>query len=279
MLNMGMGAAKTYGEYTIGFYEGVGSSLKNTWDFVTHDAWQAKTWTEMGTTVAAITLMSGPGANPITGHLNALWLDKHLGTQFAQRQVQIVVALDQTVRDMPNWKARQWGKVVGRLAGDILTTKGAGAAAKVAVGGVMNATRATATVAEGSALFHSTARAGAAENILKGIDPKFFNPNSRFGGAFYTATSPATTVAELAHHGASRVATIQYTLGPGSRFLNLTSPVGRLGTRYIPKVLSRYARLTNKNGIVAHSLRLEGGVNVVILEDFSMLLNGTLIYP
>jgi len=55
-------------------------------------------------------------------------LDKRIGTEFAQFQVQIVLALDQTVGDIPNWRARHWGKVVDRLAGDILTTKGSGAA-------------------------------------------------------------------------------------------------------------------------------------------------------
>jgi hypothetical protein len=266
-------------DYNMGLVEGLGDSLKGTWDFVTRDAWQAKTWTEMGTTVVALTLMNPQMAGPYGGQASAQWLDQKLGTKFAARQVQIIIAVDDTVKEMPHWNARQWGKLVGRVAGDVLTTKGAGAGAKLAIRGATAATRATAAVGEGAALFHSTARAGAAENILKGIDPKFFNPNSRFGGAFYTATKPGTTVAELAHHGASRVATIQYSLGPGGRFLNLTSPVGRLGTRYMPKVMSRYARLTKKNGIVAHSLRLEGGVNVVILEDFTMLKNGTIVYP
>ena len=42
------------------------------------------------------------------------------------------MALDQTFQEMPHWKARQWGKLVGRVAGDVLTTKGAGAGVKVA---------------------------------------------------------------------------------------------------------------------------------------------------
>jgi hypothetical protein len=80
----------------------------------------------MGTTMVAVTLMQPQYAG------TANWLDQKLGTQFAPRQVQIVVALDQTFKEMPHWKARQWGKLVGRVAGDVLTTKGAGAGVKVA---------------------------------------------------------------------------------------------------------------------------------------------------
>lgn len=59
-------------------------------------------------------------------------------------------------------------------------------------------------------VYHSTAREGAAENILRGIDPQFFNPKSRFGGGFYTSTDVSTTIGELEHHGFARVNTINY---------------------------------------------------------------------
>ncbi|MBO0359101.1 hypothetical protein J0X19_14165 [Hymenobacter sp. BT186] len=130
MLAGGVQAARAYGQYSIGFYEGVGASLKGTWNFATHDAWQAKTWTEMGTTIVAVSLIGQTPGNPTAGMRSAQWLDQKLGTQFAPRQVQIVMALDRTIKEMPSWKARQWGKVVGRVAGDVLTTKGAGGAAK-----------------------------------------------------------------------------------------------------------------------------------------------------
>ena len=127
VLGAGVLAVKTYGEYSQGVLEGLGDSVKSTWGFVTRDAWQVKTWTEMGTTMVAVSLMSPQ-------HMGtAQWLDGKLGTQFAPRQVQIVMALDQTFKEMPHWKARQWGKLVGRVAGDVLTTKGAGAGAKAGI--------------------------------------------------------------------------------------------------------------------------------------------------
>lgn len=129
VLQAGTLAVKTYGEYSHGVLEGLGDSVKSTWGFVTRDAWQVKTWTEMGTTMVAVTLMSPQHG----GQAGAMWLDKKLGTQFAPRQVQIVMALDQTFKEMPHWKARQWGKLVGRVAGDVLTTKGAGAGAKAGI--------------------------------------------------------------------------------------------------------------------------------------------------
>lgn len=127
VLRAGIGAAKTYVEYNQGVVEGLVGSVKSTWGFVTKDAWQVKTWTEMGTTMVAVSLMSPQ-------HMGtAQWLDGKLGTQFGQRQVQIVMALDQTFKEMPHWKARQWGQLVGRVAGDVLTTKGAGAGAKAGI--------------------------------------------------------------------------------------------------------------------------------------------------
>ena len=72
--------------------------------------------------------MGGPFGG--LGEQQARLMDKHLGTQFRQRQVQIVTALGQTFREMPNWTFRQWCKFAGRITGDVLTTKGAGAAAK-----------------------------------------------------------------------------------------------------------------------------------------------------
>ncbi|SHM03096.1 hypothetical protein [Hymenobacter psychrotolerans] len=127
VLRTGALVARTYVEYNQGVVEGLVGSVKSTWGFVTKDAWDVKTWTEMGTTMVAVSLMSPQHAG------TAQWLDGKLGTQFAPRQVQIVMALDQTFKEMPHWKARQWGQLVGRVAGDVLTTKGAGAGAKAGV--------------------------------------------------------------------------------------------------------------------------------------------------
>ena len=262
-------------EFSKGVLEGLFDALKSTVKLVAHDLWQLDTYKELATTGNALRMLAWDNIGP--GVASAEAYDARHGTHVAQRQAEILDAVNKLRLDAPHWTPRQWGYAVGIVVGNVILAKGAGAGVKMAARGTLSLARTTVAVEEGASLFHSTSRAGAAENILKGINPKFFNPEARFGGAFYTATRPSTTVAELAHHGATNVNTLKYTLGAGGRFLNLTSPIGKFGTRYTPKLLARYARFTNKNAIIAYSLRMKGGVNVIVLQDFSILQKGVIL--
>ncbi len=125
-------------------------------------------------------------------------------------------------------------------------------------------------------VYHSTSRSGAAQNIVKGINPKFFNPASRFGKGFYVGESVGTTVAELGYHGASRVNTIQYTM-QGAKLLDATGSVLNLGTKYAPKLLSKTAQALKYDGIIFNSLRSRG-TNTVLFKNFGALKNARIIF-
>ena len=148
------------------------------------------------------------------------------------------------------------------------------------VGGGVFTKAATSRVATsevvGQTVFHATSKEGAALNILNGINPKFFNPSSRFGRGFYVAKEQSTMLAELAHHGANPVNTISFSLS-GGKFLNATSPLMDLGTKYIPLTLSGAARNMGYNGIIFNSLRNLNGTNAVIFNNFDLLKQGTII--
>ena len=48
---------------------------------------------------------------------------------------------------------------------------------------------------------HAVGNANQAQSVLDGINPKYFNPESRFGWGFYVGTDADTIVAELSEHG------------------------------------------------------------------------------
>jgi len=128
----GLSFATAYADFSQGVVEGLGDSLKSAWSLVSHDMWQLRTYTELATTVTALGLIQP--FNIAGGLADAHAFDKRWGTHVAQRQLEIMQAINKLVQDVPRWTPRQWGHAVGRLVGDIVLAKGAGAAAKVAVG-------------------------------------------------------------------------------------------------------------------------------------------------
>lgn len=120
----------SYADFTKGVIEGLTNSLKGAWGLVSHDLWQARTYVELATTVTALALI------PL-GLEASLAYDELRGTQIVPRQLEIIDAISQLVREMPRWTSRQWGQGVGRLVGDVILTRGAGSALKIAgqVGG------------------------------------------------------------------------------------------------------------------------------------------------
>ena len=127
----GLSFVTAYADYSEGVLEGLEESLKSAWSLVSHDMWQAKTWSELGTTALALSLMQP--LNLAAGLADAHAIDARWGTHVAQRQLDLMNAIAQLAKDIPHWTPRQWGRAVGRLVGDILLAKGTGAAVKVAV--------------------------------------------------------------------------------------------------------------------------------------------------
>jgi len=126
----GLSLASAYADFSAGVLAGLGDSLKSAWNLVSHDLWQAKTYSELATTVTALSLLDPfdlPGSLAAAQALDHRW-----GTHVAQRQGQILAAIRQLILQVPHWTARQWGHAVGRLVGDVVLAKGAGAALKTA---------------------------------------------------------------------------------------------------------------------------------------------------
>lgn len=132
----GLSLAVAYAQFGEGVLAGLGDSLKSAWSLVSHDLWQGATYTELVTTVTALGMLDPYN---LPGSLAAAQaFDRRWGTHIAQRQGQILTAIHQLIRQIPHWTPRQWGHAVGRLVGDAVLAKGAGAAFKAAgsVGGL-----------------------------------------------------------------------------------------------------------------------------------------------
>lgn len=124
--------------------------------------------------------------------------------------------------------------------------------------------------------YHSTSSTTSTDSILgEGINPDYFNPESRFGGGLYMATDVETAAAELSHHGRTVANTISFDVKTES-FLNATSPAMNLGVKYAPNALSGAARGLGYDGIIYNSLR-GTGTNVVQFSNFKLLTNGTVV--
>ena len=125
-----------------------------------------------------------------------------------------------------------------------------------------------------SKVFHSTTSTSAADNILTGIDPRFFTSESRFGKGFYVSTEAQTTVKELAVNGSKAAATIGFNLDKPV-LLNATGKMLDLATHMAPKMMGGMARSLGFDGLIYKSV-VPGtaGVNVVLFKNFQKLTNG-----
>lgn len=127
---------------------------------------------------------------------------------------------------------------------------------------------------------HAVASASQAQSVLDGIDPKYFNSNSRFGGGFYVGADADTIIAELAEHGNTAKYAISYELDvSGQKVLDLTNPQIALEWGYVQNLSStracqnigEIARAKGYNVIKFQSYRGEG-INYVIYNNFEEIL-------
>jgi len=135
--------------------------------------------------------------------------------------------------------------------------------------------------------YHATTNSRATQGVLSGVGPKFLNPNSRFGAAFYVADSPGTTLAELAHHGASPTHGIRFNFNSSqARILDLTDPDIARSWGYTGGPISSStqeigvaARVRGYNVVRYQSERNPGGVNNAVLDDSDDLLIPQFVSP
>ena len=123
--------------------------------------------------------------------------------------------------------------------------------------------------------------------MLDGINPKYFNPESRFGGGFYVGADSDTIVAELAEHGNVAKYAISYNMNlSGAKVLDLTNPQVASRFGYVQNLTStkacqnigKIAREQGYNVIKFQSYRGDG-INYVIYNDFDNNLSPRNVTP
>ena len=135
--------------------------------------------------------------------------------------------------------------------------------------------------------WHTSDEAKKIQGVLNGIDPKYLNPDSRFGPAFYVAEEPGTTVAELSHHGVDAKYSIRFDVNSEAmNVLDLTDPeIARTwGYNGGPissetKMIGAQAQNEGFNVIRFPSERANGGVNNAILDNFNEILKPINVSP
>jgi RHS repeat-associated protein len=156
----------------------------------------------------------------------------------------------------------------GRLVNKVIQ-KGAGLFRKVLQGG------------ESVDVRHATR---AAQSVLNGIDPRFFQAEARFGKAFYVAEDGLTAALEAP--GTTHVIRFRFDLGK-ARVLKLTDPevaksvgyVRNEAARAAHQAIARRARELGYNVIEYESYQSPGTINYAVLSDFDELLTPVMVSP
>jgi RHS repeat-associated protein len=139
--------------------------------------------------------------------------------------------------------------------------------------------RMTPDFATSKTVYHTVTTPNHAHGILKGIDPAFLNPNSRFGRAFYLSDEAGTTLRELFHHSAPSTHTIRFNLNLNqAKILDLGDPAIAKAWGYAADPISEATKSIGPramsagfNIIKVPSLR-GPGTNYTVLSDFDQLL-------
>lgn len=122
---------------------------------------------------------------------------------------------------------------------------------------------------------------------MNGIDPQYFNSNSRFGGGFYVGADSNTIVAELAEHGNTAKYAISYDMNlSGQKVLDLTDATIASKWDYVQNLTSAeacqeigaLARNQGYNVIKFQSYR-GSGINYVIYNNFEDILVPRIVTP
>jgi len=135
--------------------------------------------------------------------------------------------------------------------------------------------------------FHATMSEKQAESILKGIDPKYLNPKSRFGKAFYVAEQPETALAEMKHYGMEPTTGIRFSMNKSAmRVLDLTKPDVAKAYGYVGGPITSATQSIGPaaikdgfNVIRFYSERNPGGVNNAIINNYNEILTPEIVTP
>ena len=122
---------------------------------------------------------------------------------------------------------------------------------------------------------------------MDGINPKYFNPDSRFGGGFYVGADGDTIVAELAEHGNTARYSINYDMNlEGQKVLDLTNPSVASEWGYVQNLSSTKAcqnigELARQKGysVIKFQSYRGSGINYVIFNNFDNILTPQMVTP
>lgn len=134
---------------------------------------------------------------------------------------------------------------------------------------------------------HAVSSATTAQSVLDGINPKFFNPKSRFGGGFYVGTDGDTVVAELAEHGVKAMHSLRYDMDLSEqKVLDLTDPKTASRWGFKPNQTTseecrKIGEVAKKQGYSVIKFRSYRGEsdNYVIFDNFSDILSPQMVVP
>ena len=134
---------------------------------------------------------------------------------------------------------------------------------------------------------HAVSNANQAQSVLDGINPKYFNSDSRFGGGFYVGSDGKTIVAELAEHGNTAKYAISYDLNlSGQKVLDLTKPDVAAKWNFIQDVTptrecQKIGELAEKQGytVIKFKSYRGSGTNYVIFDNFKKILSARMVTP
>lgn len=138
-------------------------------------------------------------------------------------------------------------------------------------------------------LSHAVSSPGAAQSVADGINPDYFNADSRFGAGMYLGDDEATLIAELNHHGNTAQYAVNFDVDlSGQNVLDLTNPTVAEQWGFVPddsicdtsfcQELARQAQDEGYNVIMAPSYR-GSGTNYIIYSNFEDILSPTSIVP
>lgn len=135
-------------------------------------------------------------------------------------------------------------------------------------------------------VYHVTADAKSAQDVVDGINPAFLSPESRFGPALYSSEVPETALAEAQHHGKAPDFGIRYSVDDSNaRILDLTDPstaaeYGYAGGPITPssQAIATLALSLGYNAIRFLSER-GSGANLAVIDDHNDVLHPQMITP
>ncbi len=187
-----------------------------------------------------------------------------------------------------NTRAHFAGRAIGEVGVGILGTKGLDKAVKVIRGG--EAVAETANIVKGASkdgnVYHAVGTPSQAQSVLNGIDPRFFNPNSRFGGGFYITSDGNTAIAELTAHNMEASYALRYNMNlSNQKVLDLTNPSIAKQWGYTTNLSTEACQAIAINArsqgydVITFSSYRGSGTNYAIYDKFNEILSPQMVTP